>query len=142
MTNMQERAEKQEPGKYEPTDASEGSVVRFGIGLAVVIVLCLFAMRWVMLYLGDHKPVYGPPVSAMASYREIPAAPRLEITETRDFQEFRATEDATLNSYGWVDRTHGVVRIPIDRAMSLLAARGLPARTTAAPSGRSETRGK
>ena len=34
-----------------------------------------------------------------------------------------------LNSYGWVDREHGVVRIPIEQAIDLLATRGLPART-------------
>ncbi len=33
-----------------------------------------------------------------------------------------------LNSYGWVDRKHGVIRIPIERAMDLVAQRGLPTR--------------
>jgi hypothetical protein len=40
----------------------------------------------------------------------------------------RAAEDKILNGYGWVDREHGVARIPIDRAIDLLAQRGLPAR--------------
>ena len=40
--------------------------------------------------------------------------------------ELRVVEDADLNSYGWVDRTSGVARIPIDRAMQLLLERGLP----------------
>jgi cytochrome c oxidase cbb3-type subunit III len=42
--------------------------------------------------------------------------------------ELRAAEDAALHSYGWVDRATGIVRIPIDRAMEVLAARGLPVR--------------
>ena len=29
-----------------------------------------------------------------------------------------------LDNYGWVDKSAGVVRIPIDRAIDLLAVRG------------------
>ncbi len=36
-----------------------------------------------------------------------------------------------MHSYGWVDQPAGVVRIPIDRAMELLAQRGLPTRPQA-----------
>ena len=35
--------------------------------------------------------------------------------------ELRAAEHKELQTYGWVNRTDGVVRIPIDRAMQLLA---------------------
>jgi hypothetical protein len=40
-------------------------------------------------------------------------------------------EEKTLHSYGWVDQRAGVVRIPIDRAMELVAQRGLPTRPQA-----------
>ena len=40
----------------------------------------------------------------------------------------RAAEDQVLNSYAWMDPEKGVVRIPIGRAMDLLAERGLPSR--------------
>ena len=40
----------------------------------------------------------------------------------------RAAEDQMLTSYGWVDPQNGVVRIPIDRAIDLLAQRGLARR--------------
>jgi len=36
-----------------------------------------------------------------------------------------------LNSYDWIDQKAGTVRIPIDRAMQLLAQRGLPTRPQA-----------
>jgi hypothetical protein len=45
-------------------------------------------------------------------------------------QQLREAESAKLNSYGWIDKSTGVVRIPIDRAMDLLAQRGLLARGT------------
>jgi hypothetical protein len=44
-------------------------------------------------------------------------------------------EDATLNSYAWVDRAAGIVRIPIDQAMDLVAASGLPVRPAAMQAG-------
>ncbi len=31
-----------------------------------------------------------------------------------------------LNTYAWVDKDAGVVRIPVDRAIDLLAQKGLP----------------
>ena len=41
-----------------------------------------------------------------------------------DLAKFRAWEDSQLNSYGWVDRTAGVVHIPIERAMEIIAQQG------------------
>jgi hypothetical protein len=54
--------------------------------------------------------------------------PRLETNERLEIKDFRTQEEQTLNSYGWVDQPNGVVRIPIERAMQLLAQRGLPTR--------------
>jgi hypothetical protein len=44
----------------------------------------------------------------------------------------RAQQTAGLNSYGWLDRSNRVVRIPIDRAMELILQRGLLTRTNGA----------
>lgn len=56
--------------------------------------------------------------------------PNLQIDD--DHTEQRAlysVQNAKLDSYGWVDRSNGVVRIPIERAMDLIVQRGLPTRT-------------
>ena len=42
------------------------------------------------------------------------------------FNDFANEQDKILASYDWVDQKNGVVRIPIDKAMDLLAQRGLP----------------
>jgi hypothetical protein len=44
-------------------------------------------------------------------------------TPVTDLQKMRAAEKQVLTSYGWVDRQQGAVRIPIDEAKKLLAAR-------------------
>jgi hypothetical protein len=41
-------------------------------------------------------------------------------TPEQKLQELQAEDRMTLANYGWIDRTKGVVRIPIDRAMTLL----------------------
>ena len=46
-------------------------------------------------------------------------------------QELRARDAAALHEYAWVDRDAGVVRIPIERAIAVLAERGLPGRPVA-----------
>ena len=40
----------------------------------------------------------------------------------------RAAEDQLLTSYGWVDQSKGIVRVPINRAIDMLASAGLPSR--------------
>jgi hypothetical protein len=59
----------------------------------------------------------------------VPPEPRLQTNPREDLRQFREQEDAILNSYGWVDRPAGVVRIPIEDAMKLMLRRGLPSRS-------------
>jgi len=68
----------------------------------------------------------APSPLAEANERRLPPAPRLQDAPERDMQALRAEEDARLSSYGWIDRTAGIGRIPIDRAIDLILERGLP----------------
>ena len=45
-------------------------------------------------------------------------------TPVSDLIAMRAGEEEKLHHYGWVDKQHGVARIPIDRAKDLLVQRG------------------
>ena len=57
-------------------------------------------------------------------------APDLELDDGHnDSTSLRQQQADQLNSYGWIDKSHGVVRIPIERAMDLLLLKGLPVRT-------------
>ena len=55
--------------------------------------------------------------------------PRLQVSAPQDLARFREQEEAELTTYGWIDRTSGVVRIPIARAMDLVLQQGLPVRS-------------
>jgi hypothetical protein len=53
--------------------------------------------------------------------------PRLQTDDgNQEIAEMHAREDLLLNNYTWVDRSSGKVRIPIARAMELIAKGGLP----------------
>lgn len=53
--------------------------------------------------------------------------PRLQTDDgNQDVADLHAREDLLLNNYSWVDSAQGKVRIPIERAMDLIAERGLP----------------
>ncbi|PYV23403.1 MAG: hypothetical protein DMG24_14050 [Acidobacteria bacterium] len=122
---------------HERRDASIRNVVLFGVALGVTIVFGLLVSAAVFHYFAVHQPL-GPPASPFENVRTLPPAPRLQVTPAQDLQHYRADEDTALNSYGWVDRKAGVVRIPIDRAMDLLLAKGLPVRSTTPAPGTGE----
>jgi hypothetical protein len=64
--------------------------------------------------------------------------PRLQPDEVRDFEVFLENQRKQLEEYAWIDQKSGRVRIPVSRAMELIAERGLPAATaTASPTGQS-----
>jgi hypothetical protein len=53
-------------------------------------------------------------------------SPRLQADPAGSFAAFKRGELERLNGYGWVDQKKGVAHIPIDRAIEILAERGLP----------------
>ena len=53
--------------------------------------------------------------------------PRLQLDDgNQEIADLHAKEDLLLENYSWADKSQGKVRIPIERAMELIAQRGLP----------------
>lgn len=53
--------------------------------------------------------------------------PRLQTDDgNQDVADLHLRENLLLENYSWVDPSHSKVRIPIERAMELIAQRGLP----------------
>ncbi len=118
----------------EPTDRREVSdvqvrpIVTFAIGLVILTGMVLLLTGWLLNYFTARQAERDVPASPLAVTQEKPPEPRLEVILDQVLREVRTDEDALLHAYAWVDRQTGIIRIPIDRAMTLLTERGLPVR--------------
>ena len=118
------------PG-YEQSDASAGVLAKVAIVLAVslvtifVVIVVLFKVfNYVQPRLFDQEP------HPLAPARQLASEPRLQLDPPQQKIDMRATESEVLTTYDWVDREMGLVRIPIDRAIAILASQGrLPQKT-------------
>lgn len=100
-----------------------------GVAFAVILVIAMVAIYVLQpLMVASQEADYPPGNPLAQSYGRVePPAPRLQVDPALDIFEHRKAEEQVLTSYGWVDEKAGVVRIPIERAMALLAERGIAA---------------
>ena len=109
------------PG-YEPSDVNVKAVLWVALTLVVVVGLSAAALGGLVGLF--HLAAERPPVSPLAQVEIRPPGPRLDAHPTETLAAVRKRETAALEAYGWVDRSAGIARIPIEQAMSLLAGRG------------------
>ncbi len=117
---------------HEPRDLPVRGIVAFGIIFIVTMGLVLAVVTATNVLLMGHLPSAPfPPVDLQnAPIPTLPPEPRLEAEPGQQLQQLRASEDKALHTYGWVDQKAGIVHIPIERAMDILAQQGLPVRPT------------
>ena len=128
--NMQKTTERgsqiPSPG-YETRDTNARSVLWFAAILFLTVAATLISMRGLFAHYSASQPL-GPAASPFDSERQLPPEPRLQVQPAVDLNQMRESQDEMLQSYGWVDKANGKVRVPIDRAMDLIIQRGLPVR--------------
>ncbi|HEV3022225.1 MAG TPA: hypothetical protein VGX76_07145 [Pirellulales bacterium] len=110
---------------HETTDASAMAVGAFALALALMIALVLPILVW-MFGRFEAAAKHADPVQSKLTGDQTPPEPRLQTSPSDDLARQRQAEDELLTSYGWIDERQGVVRVPIERAIELLAERGLP----------------
>lgn len=116
--------------RHETRDLSIRAIAAFALGLAIFGGLTHLLLTDLFARFGRREERRDTPPAPLRGARVVPPEPRLEENSGLLLGELRRREEEQLTSYGWVDREHGVVRIPIERAMKLVAERGLPARET------------
>ena len=92
------------PHGFDTSEPKGGFIAVFGIATVVTLVATILGIQY-----------YYEQANEQQIYTEVLAA------ESDQLKNLRATEDTQLNSYQYVDRAQGTVRLPIDRAMDLLA---------------------
>jgi hypothetical protein len=145
MSNQTKHENTTGQGSFERQDLQVSGILYFLLTLVVITVICLFGLAGLYDYLDHREKALQPPVSPLVTNvptdtRHIAPGypqgvfpnPKLEEDERGQLNGIRLKEEQTLYSYGWVDEKTGTVRIPIERAMELLAQQGLPTRPQAA----------
>jgi len=108
---------------HEQTEVSvKFIVVSLGFLAVATFLICVLVVG-IFRYFYSY---YDTAEATRLSQPVIPPEPRLEVAPYEQFQQLRAHENHVLSTYAWVDKQAGTVRIPIDRAIDLLAEKGLP----------------
>lgn len=112
---------------HEHSDVNVRPIAIFVIALGFTCVVSLLLMSTLFGVFDRRATGADPAAPALGiTVRDAPPDPRLQIDPVLDLTTFRAQEDARLHGYAWVDKNAGIVRIPIERAMELIAERGVP----------------
>ena len=125
--------------RFEHSDVDASALLKYGFWLVVttaVVVVLLWRLYFVFV---AREAARQPPPPVMKIDPEAMSVPlpNLQTLPTLDLTAFRAREESVLHSYGWVDKEAGIVRIPIEEAMRLVAERGLTPPAPASPEPRS-----
>jgi len=89
---------------YDTTEPKASAIAIFGILTMVLLLIVVFGIQFYFDTSKEHQ-VYTTVLAP----------------EAQQLQDLRAKEDQQLTSYGYIDKQKGSVRIPIDRAMTLVA---------------------
>jgi len=118
--------------RYELRDVSVSFFGMVVLGLLLLTLLGMAVSLWFFNFEAQRTRVADvPPPPLAETLPAEPPQPRLQEVPAADLQKLEKEERDVLENYAWIDEKSGIVRIPIDRAIELLAERGLPARTAA-----------
>jgi hypothetical protein len=106
------------PSNYERSDADPRLIGALALGVAAFLAITPFLL--LAIYPRAER------AGVVSAAPPLPPTPRLQVNPKADLDHLRAAERQQLQTYGWIDRDHQVVRIPIEQAMQLLVSRGLP----------------
>lgn len=110
--------------KFEHSDAN---VRALGWILVVIVIAGVglhFGLNALYGVFAVNASASGRETEVRGRQRPMSAAPQLLVIPEADIDQVRTTENQKLGTYGWVDKEKGIVHIPIDQAMKMIAERG------------------
>lgn len=107
-------------GGYEKQDVGFRFAMVFVSALIAAVVVVLIFLVWF------YRMVAPAPPQQATTTRRLPPGPVLQANPAVDMAKFRQREEQKVSSYGWVDRNAGIAKVPVQRAMEMVAERGLP----------------
>ncbi len=99
------------------------TLVVSGVSLVAILAASGVLMWWLSIGLRARLVAADPPPPVLeeARTRQLPPEPRLQAAPEEELTELRRREDEFLDGYQWIDETSGIARVPIERAMELMA---------------------
>lgn len=114
------------PG-YETTDAHVRPLV--GIAIFLVVFLPAVFVGTIVLFkvMDYYQPLFSDSFSdakthPLADTRTVSTGPVVQVDPPVQKAELQKIEKSVLTTYDWVDQEKGIARIPIKRAIEILAA--------------------
>jgi hypothetical protein len=107
--------------EHEHSDLSPGLIVKAAIAFLVATVAIHIGVWWLFQFYRTQDERRDVRRTLVEEPAPVPPVPRLQVNPHEDLETYLQAQRQTLNSYGWVSRDEGRVRIPISRAMELVA---------------------
>ena len=112
------------PG-YETRDANVRVILTWAVILTITVLFSFWYMKWLFDHYAGELDRERPAPSALMEMNFIPPTPRLRVNAVQELAQLHAREAAQLEGYAWVDKEAGIARIPVARAIEIVAAHGL-----------------
>jgi hypothetical protein len=113
--------------RFESSDWTPRVTVSIIVGVLVGMWIITGLVYFYFAYLARERAETSPPPLPIEAHgNPMPPEPRIQQSPREDLKAMRAREDWQLTHYSWVDKQKGVVAIPIERAMAIVAQRGIP----------------
>jgi len=113
---------------HEQSDLSVKMLFSGLLLLLIVTAASVWGMAVMFDVLNSRFLAQQGPGSPLVQTDVTPPEPRLENSPREVRDRVDALREMQGSSYTWLDRQAGIARIPVDRAMEILAERGLPHR--------------
>jgi hypothetical protein len=133
LRNLPPRAEAL-AARHEVEDLPLGGIKGFLVFLVIMLVVT-FIVVWLIIRVMLQQSIASQVVTPFSGINHpVPPEPRIQPSRdhnTLDWQDLRALRDEEhqkLNEYAWIGDDKQKVRIPIDVAMNMILAQGLPTR--------------
>ncbi len=105
---------------HEQEAVNAGRVFQIGAALAVVVVAAMLLVTWFGGVLIRNEPT-EPPTTALPPTASPLPSPRLDADQPMELRKLRQREERELSSYEWIDLERNTARIPIQRAIEIMA---------------------
>jgi hypothetical protein len=124
--------------KHEHTDIEPSIATRFAVWLTIAMLISVAIVYGTFWLFEGREAASGQTAQqyplAAGQVRE-PQGPRLQTQPFKDIYLLRQAENEKMTSYGWIDKSAGVVHVPIEDAMRILSERGAIKSAQGSPAG-------